>query len=293
MRYTQVIITLLIYCCTFPLSASAAVWISQWRAPDPQSGVRLESVLAMVFDPQRERIYVADGLAGKLHAFDLDGQHLSDFDAGGDLGTPVSITLQRTGRFWFVDRKANALVRLVPEEQRLERFPFSLTGAEAMLPEKVVWHPEAGLMVLDRLSGNVLALDDNLNVRGRYGSNCIDVVSAAGKLWILQADASVVQVDPSDASESKGKRIALQYDLKRPSALERSPQGQLFIADRGLCQVLVFSPAGRHLYSIGARGNRLGRFSAPRQILFLDSAQGSGALAVLDEVNRCVDLFRR
>ncbi|MDY0211680.1 MAG: hypothetical protein RBR06_01590 [Desulfuromonadaceae bacterium] len=291
MNFTQITIAVLFYCCILSLPASAADWISQWRAPDPQSDVRLQSALAMVFDAQRERIYIADGLAGKLHAFDLNGQHLDDFDAGGDLGIPVSITLQRSGRFWLVDRKANALVRVVPEEQRIERFPFSLTGASAMLPEKVVWHPDAGLMVLDRLSGNVLALDDNLNVRGRYGNNCVDVVSAAGKIWLLQADSSVVQVDPSGRGQEE--RIVLRYELKRPAALERNLQGQLFVADRGLCQVLVFSPTGSYLYSIGARGNRLGRFSAPRQLLLLDTDQGQGVLAVLDEINRCVDLFRR
>ncbi|MFA5700754.1 MAG: hypothetical protein WC913_05705 [Desulfuromonas sp.] len=291
MRHTLIMIVLLLSWCTLPLSLCAAEWISQWRAPDPQSDVRLESALAMVFDAQRERIYMADGLAGKLHAFDLNGQYLAGFDADADLGTPISITLQRSGRFWLVDRKANALVRLVPEEQRLERFPFPLTGADAMLPEKVVWHPDTGLMVLDRLSGKVLALDDNLKVRGQYGSACVDVVSAAGELWLLQADASIVRVDPRGGGEEE--RIVLQYELKRPSALARNAQGQLFVADRGLCQVVVFSPAGRYLYSIGARGNRLGRFSAPRQILFLDSERGSGALAVLDEVNRCVDLFRR
>ena len=291
MRRGLVTIVVLLICGTVPSTARAAGWIGQWRAPQPDSDIHLESALAMAHDPQRQRLYVVDGLAGKLYAFDMQGRKVAEFDGAGDLGLPVSMTVQDSGRFWLVDRQANALVRLVPEQQRLERFGFALSGAQAMLPDKVVWHEKAGLVVLDRLSATVVDLDDDLQVETSYGSDCVDVVGADGGLWILQADARVLRVDP--AGGGAGAYVALQYPLQRPVALERTPQGQLLVLDRGLCQVVVFSPEGRYLYSIGARGTRLGRFSAPRQLLLLRSGTQAGALVVLDEINRCADLFRR
>jgi streptogramin lyase len=274
-----------------PVSALGADWINQWRAPDPQSGVRLQSALAITVDPERERFYLADGIAGRLHAFDINGRHLSSFSGEDGLGVPISLTLQRSGRFWIIDRAGNALLRVIPEEKRLERFPFPLQGQGAMLPQKVVWHPGAGLLVLDRLSGQVLKLDDNLKVHERFGYACSDVISAAGSVWILQEGGFILQINPRNGQ--KVSRVQLDAGLPRPVALERNPEGQFLVADRALAQVLVFSPEGRHLYSIGAKGRGVGRFSAPRQVVYLPSDSHSGAMLVLDEVNRCVDMFVR
>jgi streptogramin lyase len=274
-----------------PASAISADWANQWRAPDPQSGVRLQSALAITVDPERERFYLADGIAGTLHAFDLDGQHLSSFNGEGKLGVPVSLTLQRSGRFWIIDRAGNALLRVIPEEERLERFPFPLQGQGAMLPQKVVWHPGAGVLILDRLSGQVLNLDDNLKIKERYGRACTDVVSANGSVWILQEDKTILQINPQNGQSAR--KVKLDATLARPVALERNPEGQFLIADRALAQVLVFSPEGRHLYSIGAKGRGVGRFSSPRQVVSLSSDTHAGAMLVLDEVNRCVDMFVR
>lgn len=274
-----------------PVPVISADWVNQWRAPDPQSGVRLQSALAITVDPERERFYLADGIAGTLHAFDLNGQHISTFNGEGDLGVPISLTLQHSGRFLIVDRAGNALLRVIPEEERLERFPFPLKGQGAMLPQKVVWHPGAGVLVLDRLSGQVLNLDDNLKVEERYGRACADVVSADGSVWILQEDKTILQINPQKGQSAR--KIKLDAVLARPVALERNPEGQFLIADRALGQVLVFSPEGRHLYSIGAKGRGVGRFSSPRQMVSLPSATHAGAMLVLDEVNRCVDMFVR
>jgi streptogramin lyase len=275
----------------FPASAIGADWVNQWRVPDPQGEVRLQSALAITVDLERERFYLADGIAGKLHAFDFNGEHLSSFNGEGKLGVPISLALQRSGRFWLIDRAGNALLRVIPQEKRIERFPFPLKGQNAMLPQKVVWHPGVGLLVLDRLSGQVLALDDNLKVKGRYGSACTDVISAADSVWILQEDKYILNIDPQ--GRANARKIQLDAALQRPVALERTPEGQLLVADRGLAQVLVFSPEGRHLYSIGAKGRGVGRFNSPRQVVSLPSDTHAGAMLVLDEVNRCVDLFVR
>ncbi|MCA1796725.1 MAG: hypothetical protein LC645_04120 [Geobacteraceae bacterium] len=284
-------LSLIMLSLVLPAPVIGADWVNQWRAPDPQGGVRLKSALAITVDPERERFYLADGIAGRLHAFDINGRHLSSFSGEDRLGVPISLTLQRSGRFWVIDRAGNALLRVIPEEKRLERFPFPLQGQGAMLPQKVVWHPGTGLLVLDRLSGKVLVLDDNLKVQERYGSACTDVVSAAGSVWILQEDRSVLKVDPQGGG--KVRTVQLDAVLQRPVALERNPEGQFLVADRGLAQVLVFSPEGRHLYSIGAKGRGIGRFSSPRQVVSLPSDTHAGAMLVLDEVNRCVDMFVR
>lgn len=283
--------SLMLMAWLLPAPGIAADWVNQWRAPDPQGAVRLQSALAITVDPERERFYLADGIAGKLHAFDFNGQHLSTFSGEGKLGVPVSLALQRSGRFWVIDRAGNALLRVIPGEKRLERFPFPLQGKGAILPQKVVWHPDAGILILDRLSAQVLVMDDNLKVKRRYGSGCIDVVRVAEALWILQKDGSVLKVDPQ--TDGATRKIQLEDVLQRPVALERTPEGQFFVADRALAQVLVFSPEGRHLYSIGARGRGVGRFSALRQVVLLPSGPHAGAMLVLDEVNRCADMFVR
>lgn len=287
MRYLTFLLTLLL----LSSSAGAADWIAQWRAPALQSGQRLASALALCQDAQRQRFYVADGVQSQLHAFNAQGEHQATFEAGGQLGLPIAMTLQRSGRFWLVDRAANALVRIDLEAQDLKRLPFPLTGPQALVPEKIHWHSQAGLLILDRLSGGIAKLNDHVEVAQRYAppgnSAFVDFACRGNQLWALTGDGRICSFALDNGQQQQ--LVRLQGELGRPVALALSPAEQLAVLDRARRQVIFFSRQGRRQYAFGSAGKRLGQFQYPRDLLF----DSQGRLAVLDEGNRCLDMFAR
>lgn len=101
------------------------------------------------------------------------------------------------------------------------------------------------------------------------------------------ADISGKQVLVFGADNRLRRRIGDKV-LQRPTGLAYDSQrSRLYVTDSALHQVLVFAPDGRHLDSIGARGNGEGMFNFPVEV----DLDAEGNLYVLDALNALVQVF--
>ena len=76
--------------------------------------------------------------------------------------------------------------------------------------------------------------------------------------------------------------------MPRLKSVAVDAQGHLWVSDAHLDRVSLYDDRGALLISIGGRGDEPGRFSFPAGI----AAHADGRVAVVDSLNRRVQLFR-
>ncbi len=75
--------------------------------------------------------------------------------------------------------------------------------------------------------------------------------------------------------------------LRKPQGIAIDSNGQVFVSDSGLNQIVVFSPAGQVVRVIGSRGRRPGQFLHPRAV----DISPDGRIVVADTKNHRIQLL--
>ena len=78
-------------------------------------------------------------------------------------------------------------------------------------------------------------------------------------------------------------------EIEGPAGLAVNNKGQLFVVDRDIFKVFVYSEDGEFQYSFGSRGSDLGEFESPTYI----SIGQDGLVYVSDSENDCVLVFQQ
>ena len=78
-------------------------------------------------------------------------------------------------------------------------------------------------------------------------------------------------------------------EIEGPAGLAVNNKGQLFVVDRDIYKVFVYSEDGEFQYSFGSRGSDLGEFESPSYI----SIGQDGLVYVSDSENDCVLVFQQ
>lgn len=277
------------------LSSSAwgatASWTHLMQLPARASDLKIDRPIAIAVDDESQRYYVVDAVGGTLVSFDREGKHLTAFNAGGELKQPVAMTKGLRGTLWVVERSTNQLLYVNPKEQQVRRFSLSYPDGSLIFPAHLALDGQGRLLVLDRMKGAVLRLDDNLKVEktfaGPEGSRgIVDFKVKGSKLWALDGLADQVYLFAGEGAPSV---IKLASPLEFPVSLEIDDAGQLYILDRHAGKVAVFGPQGEFRFDFLDRGKGPGRLWYPSQLLF----DWAGRLCVVDEGNNRVDIFSR
>lgn len=109
--------------------------------------------------------------------------------------------------------------------------------------------------------------------------------TAAGTLVVTDSRAGAVYEFSTGGDALR--RIG-QGALKRPTGIAVHPRdGRLFVTDTLAQQIVVFSPEGRQLATIGRRGAARGEFNYPVDVAF----DAAGRLYVTDTMNFRVQVF--
>jgi sugar lactone lactonase YvrE/tetratricopeptide (TPR) repeat protein len=125
-----------------------------------------------------------------------------------------------------------------------------------------------------------------LPAKGRPGSLDRPAALALGPDGSLHIADSRGAVHVFDAGGAH-RRVYGQPKLKRPVALAIAADGQAFVLDAAVKQVIIFGPEGAFLSTIGERGAKGGQLSDP-----VDLALGpSGHVYVLDPGRKGVQIF--
>ncbi|OHB29058.1 MAG: hypothetical protein A2X84_02995 [Desulfuromonadaceae bacterium GWC2_58_13] len=261
------------------------------QLPVNDAGITIDRPIAIAIDEENKRYYVVDAVGGTLISFDSDGKHLAAFNAGGELKQPVAMAKGLRGMLWVIERSTNQLFYVNPKEQEVRKFPLSYPDGSLIFPARLAVDSQGRLLVLDRMRGAVVRLDDNLKVEqsfvgGQGSKGFVDFKVRKDGLWALDGLAGKVYRFAEDGTSSV---VALETRLEFPVSLEIDDAGQLYVLDRHAGSVAVFGPRGDFRFDFLGRGKRHGRLWYPSQLLF----DWEGRLCVVDEGNNRVDIFSR
>lgn len=291
MKYRILTVVLGLWLLLLPLRAEAGPWNFLIQLPSKDSGFKIDRPIAMAVDEESKRYYVVDAVGGTLVSFDRDGKHLTSFNAGGELKHPVAMAKGLRGTLWVIERSTNQLLYINPGEQQVRRFDLVYPDGSLIFPVRVAVDGRGRVLVLDRMRGTVIRLDDNLKAEkilaaGPGSKGLVDFKIKGTDIWALDGlSGKVYQFSEKGASTA----LSLKYSFEFPVSLEIDDAGQFYILDRHAGKMVVFGPRGDFRYDFLGQGQRHGKLWYPSQVLF----DWDGRLCVVDEGNGRVDVFNR
>jgi DNA-binding beta-propeller fold protein YncE len=274
-----------------PETASAGSswqWLMSLRTDKVGDSMYMPSSVS--FDKQSERYYVIDTGRNRLVSFGLDGKLDRAFTANDQLKSPFDIVRLDNGKLWVVEKGRNSLTLIDVAAKKIQ-VNILKDGERLVFPDRLAEF-EGKLYVLDRSSGQILRLNDNMSIDQRFGcSDCsmgmIDFIIRDGVIFALAPQDKKVyrfKLDGSVADE-----IALSGNLDFPVSLDIGPAGSIYVLDRHQNSILVFSGSGQYRYRFLGSGQAAGKVYFARQLRF----DPWGRLCVVDEGNGRVEIFRQ
>jgi DNA-binding beta-propeller fold protein YncE len=245
---------------------------------------------AVAFDNESNRYYVVDTGRNRLVSFGQDGKVIRAFTANEQLKAPFDMVRLDNGQLWVVEKGRNSLTLIDIAAKKVK--PNTLKdGDRLVFPDRIAY---AGgkLHVLDRASGQILRLDEDLSVEQRFGCpNC----SAGMFDFVIDGD-SVLALEPRDKKIYRfrpdgtiAQEINLGDEVDFPVSLAVEPSGYIYVLDRHQNKVLAYSENGQYLYSFLGEGQSAGKVYFARQLRF-DPWEH---LCVVDEGNGRVEIYGR
>ncbi len=242
------------------------------------------------FDADKERVYVAESGKDRILAYSRFGEFLRDFDADDQLLGPFDLV--RDEKFiWIVEKGKNSLTKIDIEGRRV--LPNSLFDNDRLLyPDRLEKEGDI-LYVLDKASGTVFALDEQLAIKNRFAckecdSGFVDFKIRDKRLWALEQESRTVYEFSLDGVQQA--QVALDRDvLDFPRSLEVDDAGFFYVLDRHRGIIAVFDRGGTCRYSFMGPGRARQQLYYPVELKF----DPWGRLFVVEEGNGRIQVFER
>jgi hypothetical protein len=203
------------------------------------------------------KLYVADGYAHCIKAFDIQGNLLlrfGSFGSGqGQFKQPCGIALDHKGRLFVVDR-LNHRVQVFSDSSGGFLFQFGSQGADS----------------------------------GRFNSPTGITITPNGLVWVSDTRNNQVQVFDSLGHYLKTIKQVDSLGLDTPLGICSDKWGNVFIADAHHNRIVELNPYGQRILDFGGQGDSLWQFRTP---VGLASSPGAHYLYVADMGNRRVQKF--
>lgn len=283
-----------LFCLCLPLDrlAEGAVkqpwhWLLSLRSGEH---VALGLPTSLYVDEGKDRYYVVDSGNQTLLSFDKDGNFLKSFDAQGALQKPFDMVRLAGGHLVVVEKGGNTVTRIDLRNKTTDKEKLFFQGRE-ILADRLEF-VENRLYVLDRASGDVFGLDDNLKVVTRYGApqptrGIVDFFVQDGSVWFLgQLEKRLTRVG------ADGKvlvQLELGGSVSFPVSFTMDGSGNAFVLDRHRGEVVVYNGRGQESYRFLGKGHGREKLYFPNEIRF----DHWGRLCVVDEGNARVEIFSR
>jgi streptogramin lyase len=263
-------------------------WQMSLRIETPGDAMYMPSAIS--FDPSTERYYVVDTGKNRLVSYGRDGAMLRAFSADDRLLAPFDMVRLDDGTLWVVEKGHNSLTYINVAAKQVT--PNVLKdGKQQIFPDRIAYG-QGALHVLDRASGDILRLNNDLTVAQRFGcADCgdgfVDFTVTQDSVWALETLGKQVFRFRPDGSVAETIPFKAQVDF--PVSLDIGPDGALYILDRHQNRVLVFQKNGQFQYEFLELGQGPGQLYFPRQLRF----DPWGRLCIVDEGNGRVEVFSR
>jgi DNA-binding beta-propeller fold protein YncE len=245
---------------------------------------------AVAFDPESERYYAVDTGRSRLVSFNRDGEMLRAFTADDRLKAPFDMVRLDNGQLLVVEKGRNSITRINIGAREVK--PHLLRdGKRQVFPDRIA-HGGGKLYVLDRASGGVLRLSDDLKIEQRFAcADCIggfgDFTFAEGALWALDTRGKTISRFSADGTIAQTIKLGDQVDF--PVSLALDSTGLIYVLDRHQNAINAYGHDGRFRYRFLGPGHARNQLHFPRQIRF----DPWGRLCVVDEGNGRVEIYSR
>lgn len=263
-------------------------WKRSLRIDTPGSEMYMPSAVA--FDPSTERYYVVDTGYNRLVSYSRQGEMLKAFSADDQLLAPFDMIRLDNGKLWVVEKGRNSLTLI--DIAAKEVTPYRLSdGDKRIFPDRIAYN-QGQIHILDRSTGSVLQLNNDLEISQRYEcTDCIDGFAdftiRDNSLWALETLGKKIYHFNSDGKMLK--TIQLEGKVGFPVSLAIDQYGEFYILDRHRNQVVVFDSNGQYRYSFLELGQNPGQVYYPSEVRF----DPWGQLCVVDEGNGRVEIYSR
>ena len=280
----------LILLLTIPCFSST--WRLEVSISKGADGLPMRRPMGVSYDPIKKRLYIVDSGNNRLLSFSLNGEPLSVFNAGGSLKKPVYMEKDKDGNLVVVERGENVVKKIDLKARKITSYKLSRGNGRSVLIGRILRFGKT-FLVIDRISGEVLVYDQefrfvkNITPHIRDFNGFIDIKIKEGKLWGMEVLTGRIFCLSLDKG-SLVKKVELNKELVRPVSFELDRSGNIYVLDRYMGKILVFSPDGRFMYSFSRKGFREGRLYYPWFLLFVGNK-----LLVLDEGNGRLDVWVR
>jgi streptogramin lyase len=268
-------------------AASPWKWLFSLSGAPAGSAMRMPS--ALLADASVDRYYVVDSQNNRLLSYDMDGVFLNSFNAGGQLEIPFDMVRSQDGSLWVVEKGKTSLTRINLEAREVVPSQVSDQG-RIIVPDRLQ-QAENRLFLLDKTSGAVFVLDEQLQVVSRYlcpddGGGFVDFKYLTGNLWALSSRAKSLY--HFDESAKLVKTVPLQ-DVSFPVSLALDSSGLVYVLDRHQGEVVVVDDQGGIKYRFLKPGHEAGDLYFPVELQF----DQQGRLCVVDQGNGLVHVYGR
>ncbi|MDH5298138.1 MAG: hypothetical protein OEV91_03895 [Desulfobulbaceae bacterium] len=280
----------------FSLEGTAAAK-NPWRwqmsiRTDAKTTTAMRMPLSLYVDGSKERYYVADSGNNRLLSFDREGKLVHTFTADNDLKAPSDMTRTEAGDLWVVEKGRSTLTLISLKDKQTVQHTVKDQG-RLVFPDRLEYNNNK-LYLLDKASGNILLLDQDLSVRQRYvcpaekgNTGFVDFKVQGEEVWALEQRSNTIYRFRPDGGVAG--RISLENKVHFPISLAVGTDELVYILDRLDAAVAVFDREGRFKYSFLGAGQAQGQLYYPAEVLF----DPWGQLCVVDEGNGRVEVFRR
>jgi len=266
-------------------------WQMSLKTGAEVGAMRLPTTLYI--DEAKEKYYVIDSGNNRLLSFDRKGTLLHAFNANNELDAPSDMIRTESGEIWVVEKGHNSLTEINLAQKQVTTHSISDQG-QLVFPDRIEYNNDK-FYVLDKATGNILVLDQNLGIQQRFSSpdetksgGFVDFkLTEQNDLWALdQRKKAIYHFDPDGNITN---RVNFDEKVHSPVSFAIGKGGMFYILDRLDASISAFDPMGRYKYSFLGAGQAQGKLYFPSEIRF----DPWGQLCIVDEGNGRVEIFSR
>ncbi len=286
----KLLVLLVILVLPYPLFSARWKWVMSFNSDNMSNYMKYPT--SVYYDGKLKRYYVVDSGNNRLLSFDVKGNFISQFDAGGRLLWPYDMRKEGKSILWVVERGKNSLTYIDLKKRLIKENTLKLPSGDIVFPTRLEIK-DGKIFLLDRSSGAIVVYDKNLNYLGLIKPSTgdfggfIDFKIKDNKLWCLDPIKRKVYSFSLDGKEIGV--VVLKGSVDFPISVEIDNMGYIYILDRHAGNIKVFGRDGSLAYTMLEQGEAQGCVYYPIQIVF----DGMGRLLVVEEGNGRIEVFER
>jgi hypothetical protein len=278
-------------------------WLQKLINEDASSNVIGMKQPAGIAVDSKDRIYVADTIAGSVFVFDRQNKSLSllGAESAGKLLSPFGVAIDSHDNIYVSDVRLKQ-VNIYDPEWNLKGLVHTIGGQDLVNPAGLALDEERRrLFIVDSHAHHIVVANldhpDQGTFFGKRGEDEADfnfpvhaAVDKAGQIYVTSTLSFSVKVFDKDFKFVRtlgrhGDGIGM---FDRPKGVAIDSEGHLYVADASFSNFQIFDSDGRMLLFVGGFGKDPGFFLVPSAI-FIDKKD---RIYVSDSANKRIQIFQ-